>query len=131
MFEPPSTKMLLNHLDWYEIWTTKTRFVCATFTTKIIVIQKNLDWHENFTTITRLLRGTKHNKCYWKWTFDEKDTSPWSCNHQNVVWWTQIETVNFEWLSNDHYILDWSENFTTKTKLVCATFSMSFIKFGH
>jgi len=94
-------------------------------------IQNNLDWHENFTTITRPCGEQNPTNFYWKRTFDEKDTSPCSCSHHNAVWWTQIEPVNFEWLLQTQYVLDWLENFTIGTRLVCATFPTSFIEFGH
>jgi len=39
--------------------------------------------------------------------------------------------VKFDWLLRNQYILNWSENFITQTRLICATFSTSFIEFGH
>jgi len=87
--------------------------------------QLGLTW--KFYHHNKTLLGTKPNNFfYWKQTFDEKDTSPKSCSHQNAVWWTQIELVNFEWLSKTQYILDWFEIFTIETRLICATLPTCF-----
>jgi len=47
-----------------------------------------------------------------------------------VVWWTQIEPLNFDWLTKNPSILDWFENFTTQTRRELK-FSIFFIEFGH
>ena len=43
----------------------------------------------------------------------------------------QIEPVNFDWLSENHYLLDSSENFSTQTRRKGETFPTSFIEFGY
>jgi len=45
-----------------------------------------------------------------------KRYTPPKCGDQNAVWWTQIVLVNFNWISKNLWILDWSGNFTTQTR---------------
>jgi hypothetical protein len=93
-------------------------------------IKNSLDWHENFTTITRL-QG-KYNPTnfieieHWMKEIQASEVAAMKCTLVN-----QIKLVNFDWLSKNHYLLDWSENFTTQTRRKGTNFPTSIIEFKH
>ncbi len=118
---------------WYEedtsrrslLFSEKSRILNFKLLPKI---QNNLYWHENFTTITRLQGEENKTNIIefgpWMKEIQAPEVAALKCS-----FWTQLEPENFDWLPKTHYVVNWSENFTTQTRRRCATFPTNFIKF--
>jgi len=94
-------------------------------------IQNNLHWHENFNTITTLQEEYYPILFLLKTNSRWRRCKPWKLQPSNAIWWTQIEHLNFDWLSQNQYILDWFESCTTQTRRKSTNSPTSFIDFGH
>jgi len=112
--ESPSTKVLFNthnFLDWYEISTTKTRVVYATFPKerdivwrrnklpKFIVIQKMFGfWTLNYSYNNQTSSGIIPNFFIIKNKYWRRRYKPPKLQSSKCSWEIQIDPVNFEWL---------------------------------